>query len=36
MIKDKIIPIIEERERFWTEGQDAWDYGLFVVLFKRF
>lgn len=28
MIKDRIIPIIEERERFWTEGQDSWDYGI--------
>lgn len=28
MIKDRIIPILEEREHFWTEGQDAWDYGI--------
>ena len=28
MIKERINPILEERERFWTEGQDAWDYGI--------
>ena len=28
MIKNRIIPILEERELLWTEGQDAWDYGI--------
>ena len=28
MIKDRIIQILDERERLWTECQDEWDYGI--------
>lgn len=28
MIKERINPILEEREHLWNEGQDAWDYGV--------
>ena len=28
MIKEKIIPIIEEREHLWIEGQDEWEEGI--------
>ncbi len=28
MIKERIKPIIAERERLWEETQDEWDYGM--------
>lgn len=28
MIKERIKPIIAERERLWEETQDEWDYGI--------